>query len=212
MGSASASQGVVSASSRAAPTPSLRLLARVNSDEGAAHASDAAQRREAMIVERDSVWKKAQTKRQNLVQIGLAKSKNLAGISAVVKKTGIVNNFKGTLNESHRLFVLSGDLISETGPEPWQTISQIGGVSPIPKGDVLDGRLAYLKNSTECEGPNDFTMAFDGRIRKLRPALEGALVAKGKEPEEMWIVFSGAEAFAKRKVALCADTMEVRSY
>ncbi len=208
MCSASASQAVVSGSSRAAPTPSLRLLARVNSDEGAAHATDAAQRREAMIAERDSVWKKAQAKRQNLVQIGLAKSKNLAGISAVVKKTGIVNNFKGTLNDSHRLYVLSCDLISEAGPEPWQ----MGGVSPIPKGEVIDGRLAYLKNSTECDGPNDFTMAFDGRIRKLRPALEGALVAKGKDPEEMWIVFSGAEAFAKRKVALCADTMEVRSY
>jgi hypothetical protein len=160
-----------------------------------------------MIAERDAVWKQAQEKRQSIAQIGIAKSKNTTGISAVVKKAHIVSNFKGTLNDSHRLFVFSGDLVSETGPEPWLGC---GASAAIPKGEVIDGRLAYLKSAAECQGTLDFTMAFDGRMRKLRPMLEAALTTNGKDPEELWIVYSGAESFSKRKVALCAETREVR--
>ena len=75
-----------------------------------------------------------------------------------------VFQFVGRPAESHRLFVFSAELHSEAHEAPWAT--------PAPWDDSMDTILSFFST---MNGAFDVTMAFDGRSRSCRKAIEAVM-------------------------------------
>ena len=115
-----------------------------------------------------------------------------------------VFSFTGKLNEAHRAYVLSCDLLQELEAQPWNTFT-------CPKGPAFEARLAYMSSRS---GPVDVCFLFDGRSRNARRAVEDHF-SKGKAAlEETWIVYAstgsgGSGEGRSRKVSLASSTKKV---
>ena len=82
----------------------------------------------------------------------------MAIADALKKATGSgARDFKGVVNESHRAFVLSGDLLHEKGSDPW--------LNPSDPPSHVSELLGYL---TSQRGLADVLLAFDGCNRACR--------------------------------------------
>jgi hypothetical protein len=181
------------------PGLSVRQLARLSSNSGGVSPEE---RREAIAQERAELYKKAREVRQKHVQFALAKSLTVDGISSLVKRAGSIVSCKAKLNESHRGFVCSMDLLGEPDVMPWHGYSS----TFAPKGPYIDAMLAYM---TTRDGLGDFCFAFDGRNRTARRTLEDAF-AQCKNTQEMWIVFrmKAKSMEASRKVSFGSQARE----
>ena len=136
------------------PTASLRELVRHNS---------APEDREAAETERTDVWKRAQAQRKKLITLGLVKdAKCKDSYAEVFKKAQPARAFKGEPNASQRLFVMSADLMMQSGKEPWVNASQ-------PPDDVFEAVLEFI---TSHRDTFDVSLGFDGMMRKPRRSLE----------------------------------------
>ncbi len=113
-------EAVVAATPVAAPGPSLRSLLRQHSDP-----DEEARDKDAVMKERADVWKQAQTQRRKFVTLGLWKEKTLPSLHALFKKAGATYAFEGALNEQHRGFFYSADLVTEKGKQPWKQPSMV---------------------------------------------------------------------------------------
>jgi len=194
---------MVVSSSTAAPKPSMRVLSRIDTDPDADHMEVA---RSRMMQERATVWKKAQAQRQKFVQFGVWRSKTTQGLEAVLKKAQAVAGFRGTLNEAHRGYFFSADLVSEAGASPWSK-------ECVAKGPAVDACLSFMLAQ---QGETDFLFACDGRSRSIRRALEDTFTKTeaGKRVEELWTVFAGRSSTEYgdpcfRKVSLAANNTEM---
>ena len=181
-----------------APAPSLRCLARISSDPGGVSLED---RKAAIVKERQQLWAKAQAQRKRFCRMALWDDRTLQGLEAVVKNNHVVSGFSGKLNEAHRAFVLSCDLISENDKAPWAAFA-------CPRGPAVDARLSYM---LARDGSTDFVFFFDGRSRQARRLVEDKAHEKTVTLEEAWIVYKDIEPAAKRqrKVCLSSRTKEV---
>jgi hypothetical protein len=194
---ASDSTTVISVGSQAARGPSLRQLARVSTDPGGVSQGE---QLEQMKKERTELWKKARTQRQRFVQLALWKTRTKEGLEAVVQKTKSVASFACKLNETHRAFICSMDLLHEADTQPWATAC-------VPKGASVEALLSFLCSR---EGPTDFAFAFDGRSRAVRRVLEDTFEASKKTVEEVWVIYQGQGGPTRsRKTCLGSNTREV---
>ena len=106
-----------------------------------------------------------------------------------------VYQFSGSAGESHRLFVFSAELHSE-GPEtPWAT--------PVVWEKSMDTILSWLSSQN---APCDTTMAFDGRSRSCRKAIE-LVMEKRRHFCELWVVYAPTRRMG-RKVFFASDNKE----
>jgi len=186
-----------------APGISLRTLVRMASDPSAP--GDIERRKERIQQERAQLWQKAQACRRKLVNFALWKSKTADGLQALFNKAGAAKGFVGAVNEQHRLFVLSADLVTETGAAPWCMASQPGA--------VFEEMLKFAKAQT---GPVDIIVAFDGRMRDGRQASEGAVAPPGRTGSGSFTAFvvlynKGAAVcrFGRRRVFLGLRNQEM---
>ena len=165
------------------------------------------EQRDKTIEERTEIWKKARAQHQRFMQLALWRSRTVQGIEQLLKRAAAVNGFTWTLNEAHRAFIMSADMISEADAAPWAK-------EVAPKGACFDQMLAFLATKGGGAGA-DFVFAFDGRLRAVRRTIEDVFnpggVTPGKNIEELWIVYSGTGGGigSRRRVCLASNTKEV---
>ena len=182
-----------------APAIGVRCLARLNSDPCGPSPEE---RKERVMKERHQLWTKAQNQRKQICRMVLWTSKTKDGLEAATSKLSPAKAFVGKLNESHRAFVFSCDLVQEHDAQPWSVFA-------CPKGPAVDARLSFLASRS---GPVDFCFMFDGRSRSARRMIEDSFEKVKTGLEETWIVYSGVDGPAgarSRKVCLASSTKEV---
>ncbi len=106
-----------------------------------------------------------------------------------------VYQFSGRPGESHRLFVFSAELHSEGSDAPWAT--------PVPWDPSMDTILSFFSSQN---GPFDTTIAFDGRSRSCRRAIE-LVMEKRRHFCELWLVYAPTRRMG-RKVCFASDNKE----
>ena len=143
------------------PRASLRELVKRSSDAGDHD-------REAARIERADVWKRAVAQRKKLVTLLTIKdAKKAASYTEAFRKSGPCKGFKPVIKESHRLFVMSCDLMNQNMEEPWLTQSK-------PDEKMFSACVDFIKAQRD---PGDVILAFDGCCgTKVRRDLEDALV------------------------------------
>jgi len=187
------SEAVVPSNTQSAPKASLRNLVRQKSEGGQADEKTAQ-------AEREDVWKRATTHRKKWVTLFYVKDKKLATLNETYSKHGGgVRAFRGVLNESHRAFVCSSDLLVENAKEPWRQISD-------PADKDLGDILKFMCNQRD---DTDVTMAFDGLSRHARRLMEDTV---GKLPTATEVSFTYAKApnaWCQRRNFFGSKNMEV---
>ena len=100
--------------------------------------------------------------RKKLVTLGLVKNnKSEDGFREVFRKSA-ARSFKGEVNVSHRAFVLSADLMDQSGREPWLQPSN-------PPPEIVAAAAAFVTSQRDAF---DLALAFDGTMKEPRRALE----------------------------------------
>ena len=146
IGAMRVSEGVVDLAAAAAPQPTLANLFR-NACGGRDTDS-----------ERQDLWQRTALHRKkhvNLFVVQNPKDKN-SYFDAMRQSKG-VQEFRGRLGAEHRVFVLSCDLMNQSGKTPWVTAS-------LPDADILAACCEFLL--AHARGPYDIIMAWDGCQRK----------------------------------------------
>ena len=188
------SEQVVSSTGKpGVPKQTLRELVRQSSNTDNA---------EEAAAERADVWKRSVAHRKKLVTLGLVKdAKKSASYSELFKKAGAVRNFRGVLNESHRIFVMSCDLLYQGGMEPWS-------VGHKPPQEVLSAALDFLSQQRDVA---DMILAFDGCMKACRSDIDEGLSAL-PSVGELFVVFDKAwNSWVHRKHFMGARNAEVCS-
>ena len=178
----SAVASVVAVEAGAAPPPSLRALARMRSD-----ADTPDERADMERAERAEVWQKAQAQRRKLIQVGKRLGWKTDAFADCYRKSGAVRNFKGTLKQQHRAFVVCADLVACSPDEPWM------GKIPAAKKDHLQAMLDFVLQQS---GPTDFIIMFDGRSRANRRVIEDSIAPK-PHTVEAWVVYEAGKERGK---------------
>lgn len=135
-----AAEQVISASSSRAPQTSLRQLVRSASGED--DEEDTAAKKQ----EREEVWRKAVAQRKKLVTFtSLPAARTEATIREALKKTAAMRFQGDDSGKESRVFVMSCDLFTQKGREPWLHASE-------PDEKALSECCKFLKT---CRGAND---------------------------------------------------------
>ena len=187
-----ASDAVVSVSSgAAAPKATLRELVRATSDGGD---------REQAAAERQDIWKRAVANRKKLVSlVQVQNPKAKTSYMDALTKCSSVTGFRGKAGESHRVFVLSCDLLTQKGKVPWMTAS-------APDDKILEEMIEFL--TTHGRGESDVIMVWDGCNRKTRRPLEDHLM-KLDTCTEVFVVYSSSwNGWVKKKYHLSSENTE----
>ena len=186
-----ASDTVVSATSTSAPKATLRELVR--------HASDGRDEdKTSATAEREELWRRAVTYRKKWVNLYYCPHKTQAGIAEVLKKSGCSRDFKGVVNESHRAYIVSGDLLVENKKDPWASLAE-------PPAH-LDEFLKYVI----CQrGPYDVVMTFDGLNRSCRHKMEEAVLHLPASAEVFLVFDKQPTSWCARKHLLGSRNTEV---
>ena len=186
---------IVPVSGTKAPQASLRDLVRKHS-EGGDDDKKAAQ------AEREDAWKRAVTHRKKWITFAVCTAKTQAALSELYQKSGSqVRDFKGVAGETHRAFVVCGDLIIEKGQEPWLGCCE----APAHFSEMLKFVCAQRSNI-------DVVMAFDGINRKNRRVCEDA-VSKLPVNAEIFITYQKPPShWCQRKHVFASRNTEVGWY
>ena len=186
----------VDASGGAPPAPNTRALQRYDSDVS----QSGGDRKQEIEQERHECWKSAQQARRKGAGVGVLGTGGGpagAGLQRLLGRSN-VNDFGGKPKESHRAFVFSADLFTESAATPWHELSEVDAGQTAP----------FLQFMAEQKKPYDLLIACDGRSRKSRRVIEDALVNRAHSVE-MWIVYSSApKKVGGRCVSLAANNKE----
>ena len=150
------SEACVSCEATSSAPVSLRDLAR-----GVAREDDDGDTKAARDAERNHVWKEAQTIRKKYVQLGVWQGRTADSLAALFAKSA-AKAFEGILNEKHRAFVFSCDLVHE-GDQAWKKMEPLSEELVKPVFDFL--KKAQVHDS-------DLILLFDGGCRANRQLLE----------------------------------------
>jgi hypothetical protein len=174
-----------------APKATLRELVRASSDGGD---------KEQAAAERQDVWRRAVANRKKLVSLIQVKfPKQRASYLEALNKCSGVAGFRGKVGESHRVFVISCDLLNQKGKTPW-------AVASYPDEKIFEEMIGFV--STHGRGECDIIMAWDGCLRKTRRTLEDALM-QGPACAEVFIVYSSSwNGWVKKKYHLSSENIE----
>jgi hypothetical protein len=152
--------------------------------------------------ERAEIWNKVCAQRRKIATLFRVESPHVENsYHETFKKAGATRTFKGAVNDSHRLFVLSCDLLRETGSAPWHT--------PSPPLDAhLTACLAFVKAQHDV---GDVRACFDGCLGKnVRRELEDAFHQEAASLAEVFIVYDRApNTWATRKNFMASRNTEV---
>ena len=185
-----AGEDIISSSAAgSAPKVSLRQLVKHTSDAGEDD-------HQAVQQEREDVWRRAVNHRKRWITLSLVQSKTRVAVAEALKKANL--DFQGVVNESHRAFVLSGDLLGEKGSEPWLNSSD----PPPHFADILQ----YL---TSQRGSTDVLLAFDGRNRVGRRQIEDALLHLPSSSEIFLTYDSTPSSWCSRKHPFSCRNTEI---
>ena len=182
------SEGVVDLAAAAAPQPTLRNLCR-NACGG--RDTDA---------ERQDLWQRTALHRKKHVNLVLVQNPkdNKSYFDAMRQSKG-VQEFRGRAGVEHRVFVLSCDLMNQSGKTPWVTAS-------LPDADILAACCEFLL--AHARGPYDIIMAWDGCQRKSRRTLEDS-VGQLHTCAEVFMVYTKSwNHWAAQKVFLGSENTE----
>lgn len=163
------------------PRASLRELVRHNS---------APEDQESAEAERADVWRRAQTQRKKLVTLGLVKNpKDKTSYAEVFKKASAARGFKGEAGKSHRVFIVSADLMNQCGKEPWLQAS-------APDNDMLEAATEFVLSQRDTF---DVALAFDGSIKACRRSLEDSIGALPASAEFVMVYDKAPNACFQRR-------------
>ncbi|CAE7679601.1 Cdkl4 [Symbiodinium sp. CCMP2592] len=152
--------------------------------------------------ERQAAWKAASKARKTVVQFAVFH--DTAQATEVVASS-ITASTKTEAGKSHRLVVLSVDLLQESDTKPW--------VDPFdgkPTAMKFDSRLEWVLKQSQ---PGDIKVVFDGRSRKARKHLEQEVAKStmGANAVELSIIYSGKHPYRMRtrEVAFGSRPLEI---
>ena len=192
MRSLHATEAVVTSATTCAPRASLRDLVRQTSDDGASNP-------QASQVEREDVWKRATAHRKKFVTLVFAKDKKEKTLAECYAKCVGVRMFAGVLNEAHRGFVCSADLVCESAKEPWR---QTSDPTKQDFGDII-------KFIASQNGPTDVRMAFDGLSRSARKIIDEGVGELSGAAEVSLTYTKAPNAWCMRKNFFGSKNMEI---
>ena len=191
-----ASESVVPSSSQGVPRASLRQLVRQSSDAGGGQADATATQKE-----REEVWAKATAHRKKFVSLVMCKDKKIATLTEAYRKGGSgVRALRGAVNDFHRGFVVSADLLHENAAEtPWRTVTD-------PSDKDFGDMLAFITSQKDSA---DVVMGFDGLSRSARRKIEDT-VGKMPAAAEVFLTYQKApNKWCARKNFLGSRNQEV---
>ncbi|CAE7339993.1 unnamed protein product, partial [Symbiodinium sp. CCMP2592] len=152
--------------------------------------------------ERQAAWKAASKARKTVVQFAVFH--DTAQATEVVASS-ITASTKTEAGKSHRLVVLSVDLLQESDTKPW--------VDPFdgkPTAMKFESRLEWVLKQSQ---PGDIIVVFDGRSRKARKHLEQEVAKStmGANAVELSIIYSGKRPYRMRtrEVAFGSRPLEI---
>ncbi|CAE7388126.1 unnamed protein product [Symbiodinium sp. CCMP2592] len=152
--------------------------------------------------ERQAAWKAASKARKTVVQFSVFHD---AAQATEVVASSITASTKTEAGKSHRLVVLSVDLLQESDTKPW--------VDPFdgkPTAMKFDSRLEWVLKQSQ---PGDIIVVFDGRSRKARKHLEQEVAKStmGANAVELSIIYSGKRPYRMRtrEVAFGSRPLEI---
>ena len=131
-----------------------------------------------------------------MITLAFVQTKTRNAIAEALKKAH--PNFTGVVNESHRAFVLSGDLLCEKGSDPWLNSSD----PPQHFADMLQ----YL---TSQRGSADVLLAFDGGNRACRRKMEDAILQLPASSEIFLTYDSTPSSWCSRKHPFSSRNTEI---
>lgn len=136
---------------------------------------------EKLKVERGKVMEKVKEKRRKTVRAVVSSPSGVPTPGAVE----LPRSTDEGLNKKHRLFVISAELLMESGEKSWRNpVSQSGAVET-----ALKTRLTYAMK--EATHQSDIIMVTDGRNKGLKRLAEKEL----KEFFEYLVIFAPAPRF-----------------
>ena len=142
--------------------------------------------------ERDEIWRQAQALRKKVVNLAFGRTEG--DLNALWNKPVAeeVKSFAGELNESHRLWVLSTELLEEKQLTPWSAIGSL-----TDKGDAKNLLKFIQSNAIK---PFDFVLVWDGRSLANRKFLDEELkvLQNASTTTELWISYKGASRVGRR--------------
>ena len=192
LGTMRSSDGIVALSDSAAPVPMLRSLWCQVSEGVDSNAA---------TLEREEVWKQAVAQRKNHVSFIHMKGnpQDKSSYASALDQAMRVQEFRGVAGEEHRVFVLSCDLMNQSGKKPWV-------VASIPDHQILAACCDFLV--TGARRPSDVIMAWDGCHRKPRRKLEDT-IGKLSGCAEVFLVYATAwNSWAKKQYILASENTE----
>ena len=173
----------VSSSSTMVPSISTRQLFRLASDP-----ADLQSRKAELEKERALVLSKVTAERKITMQFLHLSNVNSTSLKEALNQT-VVPTFKGELNSSHRMIVLSADQALEFDGG-WASLPKLSPAADHNLSKIFKAKLDFALNG--FTGPAEFTFVFDGRSRAARQVIESS-VASVPETNlaELWITYKG---------------------
>jgi hypothetical protein len=166
---------------RGAMPMSIRQLARKQSNP---------EESDPLEEERKSTWAQAQQLRKKKAQLCLWTGKTHESLKALVEKTA-AKSFEGKLNETHRLWMLSCDLFTES-KGTWQ--------KPPVVGNQIDIVLEFFKKSNMKE--HDIVLCFDGTESQNR---DYVLQSMGQSVGNFVILYESRQRQSRHRKIFCSS-------
>ena len=174
----------VSSSSTMLTSISTRQLFRLASDP-----ADLQSRKAELEKERALVLSKVTAERKKTMQFLHLSNVNSTSLKEPLNQTTVVPTFKGELNSSHRMIVLSADQALEFDGG-WASLPKLSAASDHNLSKIFKAKLDFALNG--FPGPTDFTFVFDGRSRAARQVIESSVSSvPDTNLAELWITYKG---------------------
>ena len=174
----------VSSSSTMVPSISTRQLFRLASDP-----ADLQSRKAELEKERALVLSKVTAERKKTMQFLHLSNVNSTSLKEALNQTTVVPTFKGELNSSHRMIVLSADQALEFDGG-WASLPKLSSAADHNLSKTFKAKLDFALNG--FTGPADFTFVFDGRSRAARQVIESSVSSvPDTNLAELWITYKG---------------------
>ena len=173
----------VSSSATMVPSISTRQLFRLASDP-----ADLQSRKAELEKERAFVLSKVTAERKKTMQFLHLSNVNSTSLKEALNQTA-VPTFKGELNSSHRMIVLSADQALEFDGG-WASLPKLSSAPDHNLSKLFKAKLDFALNG--FSGPFDFTFVFDGRSRAARQVIESSVaLIPETNLAELWITYKG---------------------
>ena len=141
------------------------------------------------------------SRRKRFATTSVLKAKTNEALQNAFRTAGPAQAFRGTLNESRRMFIFSADMWTENAQDPWSSLSSV---------QDADIKL-FTEFAKSLTGPTDIAVFFDGRHKTNARQLHAALRSR-QNVLNIWLLFGGPAKTTRtgkvRRVIYSAATVE----